>query len=135
MFAVWTPSSILFWIHCALKQNIENCLKTGKYWFFSLWQSSLFHPLFCSISCFFNSDLNFFYVILNFIFFKEVTKIDKIFNYNLTFTTKHQMDCEDFIHFCGLLRKHELYPNGIKTSTYLKTPFGIIICFNYYQTF
>ena len=39
---------------------------------------------------------------------KKATKIDEIFTVDLTFTTQYQIDGEDFIDFCGLLRKHEL---------------------------
>ena len=45
---------------------------------------------------------------IKFIFSKKDTKIDKIFTVNLTFTTQRQIDGEDFIIFCSLLRKHEL---------------------------
>ena len=34
--------------------------------------------------------------------------MDKIFTVDLTFTTLGSIDCEDFINFCGFLRKHEL---------------------------
>ena len=47
--------------------------------------------------------------ILKFVFSKKATKIDKIFAVDLTLTTKCQNDGEDFVNFCGLLRKHELY--------------------------
>ena len=43
-----------------------------------------------------------------FIFSKNATKIDEIFTIDLTFTTQCQIDGEDFVHFCGLLRKYEL---------------------------
>ena len=36
------------------------------------------------------------------------TKNDEIFTVDLTLTTYCQIDGEDFINFCGLLRKHEL---------------------------
>ena len=39
-------------------------------------------------------------------FSKKATKIDEIFT--LTLCSKCQMDGEDFVNFCGLLRKHEL---------------------------
>ena len=42
-------------------------------------------------------------------FSKEATKIDKIFTVDLTVTTYCQIDGEDFVNFCGLLRKRELY--------------------------
>ena len=47
--------------------------------------------------------------LVKFIFSKKATKIDKIFTVDLTFATQRQIDGEDFINFCGLLRKHELY--------------------------
>ena len=40
---------------------------------------------------------------LKFMFSKKATKID-----DLTVTTYCQIDCEDFIKFCGLLRKPKL---------------------------
>ena len=46
---------------------------------------------------------------LKFVFSKKATKFDKIFTVDLTLTTYCQIDGEDFVNFCGLLRKHELY--------------------------
>ena len=42
---------------------------------------------------------------------KKATKIDEIFTVDLTLCSKCQIDGEDFVNFCGLLRKHELYQN------------------------
>ena len=42
-------------------------------------------------------------------FSKKTTKIDKIFTIYLTLKSKREINGEDFINFCGLLRKHELY--------------------------
>ena len=47
--------------------------------------------------------------IVKFTFSKKATKIDKIFTVNLTVCSNHQIDGEDLVHFCGLLRKRELY--------------------------
>ena len=44
---------------------------------------------------------------LKFKFSKKATKIDEIFTVDLTLC-KCQIDGEDFVNFCGLLRKHEL---------------------------
>ena len=46
---------------------------------------------------------------LKFMFSKKATKFDKIFTIDLTLSSKCQIISEDFINFCGLLRKHELY--------------------------
>ena len=47
-------------------------------------------------------------------FSKKAIKIDEIFTVDLTFTiSKCQIDGKDFVHFCGLLRKHELYEHCI----------------------
>ena len=46
---------------------------------------------------------------LKFMFSKKATKIDQIFTGDLTLCSKCQIDGEDFVNFCGLLRKHELY--------------------------
>ena len=43
------------------------------------------------------------------LFSKKAAKFDKIFTVDLTLCSKCQIDGEDFINFCGLLRKHELY--------------------------
>ena len=45
---------------------------------------------------------------VKFVFSKKATKIDEIFNVDLTLTTKCQIDGEDLVNFCGLLRKYEL---------------------------
>ena len=37
-------------------------------------------------------------------FSKKATKIEKIFTLNLTLCSKCQIDGEDFINFCGLLK-------------------------------
>ena len=42
-------------------------------------------------------------------FSKKATKIDEIFTVDLTLCSKCQILGEDFVKFCGLLRKHELY--------------------------
>ena len=41
-------------------------------------------------------------------FSKKATKIDDIFTDDLTLYSKCQIDCEDVVNFCGLLRNHEL---------------------------
>ena len=46
---------------------------------------------------------------VKFMFSKKATKIDEIFTVKLTVTTYCQIDGEDFVNFCGLLRKRELY--------------------------
>ena len=46
--------------------------------------------------------------VLKFIFSKKATKIDKIFTIDLTLVKKHQIDREDFVNFCGHLKKHKL---------------------------
>ena len=45
---------------------------------------------------------------LKFMFSKKATKIYEIFTVDLTVTTYCQIDSEDFVNFCGLLRKREL---------------------------
>ena len=41
-------------------------------------------------------------------FFKKTTKIDQIFTIDLMVTTYCQIDGEEFVNFCGFLRKREL---------------------------
>ena len=45
---------------------------------------------------------------LKFMFSKKATKFDKIFTIDLTLCSKCQIGGEDFVYFCGILRKHEL---------------------------
>ena len=42
-------------------------------------------------------------------FSKKVTKIDEIFTVDLTLCSKCQIDGEDFVNFCGLVRHGRLY--------------------------
>ena len=41
-------------------------------------------------------------------FSKKATKIDEIFTFDLMLCSKRQFDGEDFVNFCGPLRKYEL---------------------------
>ena len=50
---------------------------------------------------------------LKFVFSKKATKFDKIFTVDLTLTKYCQIDSEDFVNFCGLLRKHEDYMHSL----------------------
>ena len=43
-----------------------------------------------------------------FMFSKKATKIGELFTVDLTSCSKCQIDSEDFVDFCGLLRKQEL---------------------------
>ena len=45
---------------------------------------------------------------VKFMFSKKATKIDQIFTGNLMLCNNCQMDGEDLVNFCGLLRKHKL---------------------------
>ena len=51
-------------------------------------------------------------IFVKFVFSKKATKFDKIFTVDLTLTTNCRIDGEDFLNFCGLLRKHELSYNA-----------------------
>ena len=51
---------------------------------------------------------NLFGSLLKFMFSKKATKIDQIFTVDLTLCSKCQIDGEDLVNFCGLLRKHGL---------------------------
>ena len=42
-------------------------------------------------------------------FSKKATKFEEIFTVDLMLCSKCQIDGEDFVSFCGLLKKHELY--------------------------
>ena len=46
---------------------------------------------------------------VKFMFSKKAAKIEKIFTVYLTLGSKCQNDGEDFVNFCGLLSKQELY--------------------------
>ena len=53
-------------------------------------------------------------------FFQKATKIDEIFTADLTLSSKCQINGEDFINFCGLLRNHELYQVCFEKKNTLK---------------
>ena len=46
--------------------------------------------------------------LVKFLFSKKVAKIDEIFTVDLTVSAYCQIGGEDFLNFCGLLKKHEL---------------------------
>ena len=71
----------------------------------SYWWVKLYLEL-CNISKLHSSLQN---LPLKFMFSKKAPKIDEIFTVDLTLSSKCQIYGEDFVHFCGLLRKHELY--------------------------
>ena len=56
-------------------------------------------------------------------FSKKATKFDKIFTVDLTLTTYRQIDGEDFVNFCGLLRKYELYNVDLRDELLLLSLF------------
>ena len=45
---------------------------------------------------------------VQFIFSKKAKKIEEIFTVDLIVCSKFQIDVEDSVKFCGLLRKHKL---------------------------
>ena len=45
---------------------------------------------------------------VKFIFSKKTTKINEIFTINLIICSKREINSEDFIILCGVLRKYEL---------------------------
>ena len=59
-------------------------------------------------------------------FSKKATKIDEIFTVNLTLCSKCQIDGEDFVIFCGLLTKHELYGSIVAETLYWKSQCKIV---------
>ena len=56
----------------------------------------------------FHEKKSFRLTIMKFMFSKKATKIDEIFTVDLTLCSKCQIDGEDFVSFCGLLREHLL---------------------------
>ena len=62
---------------------------------------------------------------VKFVFSKKATKIDEIFTDDLTITTQCQIDCEDFVNFCGLLRKRELYDTMTLARIYPDDKLGL----------
>ena len=59
-----------------------------------------------------NKNKAFIITSLKFMFSKKATKIDEIFTiyFNLN---QRQIDGEDFVNSCGLLRKHDLYMHNV----------------------
>ena len=115
-----------------LSFSIEILLESCKYWkqlqkvFFLLWKTIVWtlHPLSKYHELPFKVPFKFplplhkvkiecmYIVLLKFMFSKKATQIYKIFTIYLIFTTWCQIIGEDFINFCGLLRKNELYSTG-----------------------
>ena len=62
-------------------------------------------------------------------FSKKVTQIDKIFNVDLTVATYCQIDGEDFVNFCGLLRKRELYYLHTISPSMVLERMQMLLCF------
>ena len=61
-------------------------------------------------------------------FSKKATKIEEIFTVDLTLCSKQKINGEDFVNFCGLPRKHELYAKefyGLKR----RSNFSTTLCF------
>ena len=50
-----------------------------------------------------------YFALLKFVFSKKATKTDEIVTVDLTPTLYCQIDGEDFVKFCGIIKKHELY--------------------------
>ena len=66
-------------------------------------------PFFTWIKSIWDFKSNFIEALVKFMFSKKATKNDKTFTIDLTVTsTYRQIDGEDFVNFCGLLRKREL---------------------------
>ena len=55
-----------------------------------------------------HNGLNSFLNLLKIVSSEKATKVDEIFTVDLTLTTYFQIDGEDFVNFCGLLRKHKI---------------------------
>ena len=47
---------------------------------------------------------------------KKATKFDEIFTIDLTLCSKCQIDGGNFVNFCGILGKYELYLNLLITN-------------------
>ena len=47
-------------------------------------------------------------IFIKFMVSEKATKIDEIFTVDLTLCSKCEIDGEDFVNFCGLLRKNGL---------------------------
>ena len=48
-------------------------------------------------------------IVVKFMFSKKATKNYEIFTVDLTLCSRCQIVGDNFVNFCGLLRKHELY--------------------------
>ena len=69
---------------------------------------------------------------LKLMYSKKATKIDEIFTIDLTLCSKRQIHGEDFVNFCGLLRKYELYK--YRSNIFYKlTLFSLQELFNYVE--
>ena len=64
-------------------------------------------------------------------FSKKATKIDEIFIVDLTTTTYREIHVEDFVNFCGLLGKYELYYTYVSYNNGQIVSEGIFCVFKY----
>ena len=91
-----------------MKKILSNYLEWGlqNRIFFKSWVYNFLNFSVCLLQHLIRTGIR---LVLKFVFSRKATKIDKIFNVNLTVCSKCQIDGEDFVNFCGLLRKHALY--------------------------
>ena len=68
-------------------------------------------------------------------FSKKATKIGKIFTVNLTLCSKCLIDTEDFVNFCGLLRKHKLYQNKKVSKVLLSNLYTVVVGHDHHRNF
>ena len=86
--------------------------RINKFIFYQDWERRFYYVFYVFNTHVLSGPFTTMYVsirIVKFMFSKKATKFEKIFIVDLTLCSKCQIDCEDFVNFCGLLRKHELY--------------------------
>ena len=121
-----------------LSFSIKILLKSCKYWkqlqkvFVLLWKTivwklrslSKYHelPFKCTLQISTSTSQSenrmYLHCVVKVMFSKKATQMDKICTVYLTFTTWCQIICEDFINFCGLLRKNKLYSLDLMKDFY-----------------
>ena len=70
---------------------------------------------------------------LKFMFSKKATKINEIFTVDLMVTTYCQIEGEDFVNFCCLFRKYELYQQDRTANPALPEEVGFFSVLVYSQ--
>ena len=106
LFRIWVQAA---WFEMTYK-NFKMFHQPKRYFVLKFWWNDSHKHCFIQSNLWLKKVLlmNHFWYWVNFMSSKKATKIDEIFTVDLMVTTYCQIDGEDFVNFCGLLRKNKL---------------------------